>query len=625
MFGGYTGKVLFVDLTKGIIEEEKVPEKIYRDFIGGYGLGIRILYERIKPKIHPLGPENMLGFITGPLTATPVPGSGRYMVVTKSPLTGTWGEANSGGTFGPELKTAGYDAIFFSGASARPVYLLIKDGKAELKDAFKVWGKDTYATDDILRKEIGDDDVKIACIGPSGEALSLLAGIVNEKGRIAARSGVGTVMGSKKLKAVAVKGGFQKITVADQDKLRAARQEFQNIMKNSVFQKVLTAVGTGGGVSFLVSIGDSPIKNWHLSGLEAMPTVTNLNSANMDKYKINSYGCHACPVRCGAKIQQKEGPFAIESEMHRPEYESITALGNLLLNDNLEAVIKTNDICNRYGIDTMSTGGAIAFAMECYENGLINRKDTDGIELTWGNAKAIVTITDKIARREGFGATLADGVEKAAERIGKGSKKYAMAIRGQSLPYHDARMGPAAGTMLIADANPAHHMDCQITGQLEAGVSIGADPVLQTPKLQTMGDFDKKGPMYAIGAKYHQLFNAAGLCALYTVSSTAPVAELIAGVTGWDFGWEEGLKAGYRILTLRQAFNSREGLTPNKFDLPRRIIEEPLRVGPGAGVKIDFESLRNGYFNTMGWDIISGKPYPRTRAELGLDTLTVDL
>jgi aldehyde:ferredoxin oxidoreductase len=273
----------------------------------------------------------------------------------------------------------------------------------------------------------------------------------------------------------------------------------------------------------------------------------------------------------------------------------------------------------------MNTGGTIAFAMECYENGLITKKDTDGIELTWGNADAVVAITEKIARREGFGAVLADGVGKAAERIGKGSENYAIAVLGQSLAYHDPRMGPALGTAMIADANPAHHMDCQITAQLEAGASVGNDPALQTPKLDPLGDFDQKGPMYAIGSKFHQLFNAAGLCALYTVGSTVPVAELIEGVTGWNFGWPEALKAGHRILTLRQAFNAREGITPDKFEMPRRIKEELLKTGPCAGAKIDFEALRKGYFDAMGWDIKSGKPLPETLKKLELDELTGDL
>jgi aldehyde:ferredoxin oxidoreductase len=626
MFGGYAGKILFVDLSRGIINEETVSEKTYRDFIGANGLGIRMLYERMKPGVDALGPGNILGFVTGVLTANPVPGSGRYTVVTKSPLTGSWTESNSGGTFGPELKTAGYDGVFFTGISPKPVYLLIKDGKAELRDAASAWGKDTYQTEDILHQELGDKDLKIACIGPGGEACSLLAGIVNEKGRIAARGGVGAVMGSKKLKALVVKGGFKKITAGNPDKLKEVRAQFQNMIKNNEFAKGLTAAGTGCAVSFLVSIGDSPLKNWRLSGTEALPTVKNLDTGNLDKYKLSSYGCLTCPIRCGAIIRVKEGPYAIAEEMHRPEYESVAALGGLLMNDNLEAVVKANDICNRYGVDTMSVGGTIALAMECYERGLITRKDTDGLELTWGNAQAIVAITEKMAKREGFGAVLADGADKAAARIGKGAEKYVVAIRGKSLAYHDPRMAPPEGTAFIADANPAHHMDCQITGMLNNGAAAGSDPALQVPKTNPFGDYDKKGPVYAIGTEYHQLLNAAGMCAIYTINTAPPpVAELIAGVTGWDFGWAEGLKAGKRILTLRQAFNAREGLSPDKITMPKRILEEPLTSGPAANLKIDFETQRKSYFAEMGWDINSGKPWPKTLAELGLAEITSDL
>ena len=626
MIHGYAGQVLFVDLTKGAFIVEALPESWYRDFIGGNGLGIRLLYERMKAKVDPMGPENILGFVVGVLTANPIPGSGRYTVVTKSPLTGTWTESNSGGTFGPELKTAGYDAVFFSGIAPKPVYLLIKDGKPELKDAASVWGKDTYQTEDILHQDIGDNNIKIACIGPAAEARSLLAGIVNEKGRIAARGGVGAVMGSKRLKALAVKGGFRKITAGNPDKLREAIQQFRIIIKNNEFAKGLTAAGTGGAVSFLVSIGDSPLKNWRLSGIDSLPTVKNLDSANMDKYKISNYGCLTCPIRCGAIIQVKEGPFAIDEEMHRPEYESLSALGGLLMNDNLEAVIKANDICNRYGIDTISSGGTIALAMECYERGLITIKDTEGIELTWGNAGAIVEMAEKIGKREGFGAVLADGAEKAAARIGKGAERYVVAIKGKSLPFHDPRMSPPLGTACIADANVAHHMDSQITGMLNNGLPAGSDPALQVPRSDPFGDFDQKGPVYAIGSEYHQLVNAAGLCAIYTVNTAPPpVAELIAGVTGWDFGWEEALRAGHRILTLRQAFNAREGVTPGDIVLPQRILEEPLTTGPAANLKIDFETQRKSYFERMGWDIKTGKPFKSTLVKLGLAGLTSDL
>jgi aldehyde:ferredoxin oxidoreductase len=622
MLCGYAGKILFVDLTKGSITESTVPEKTYREFIGGYGLGIRILYERMKARVDPLGPDNILGFVAGALTATSVPGSGRYGVVTKSPLTGAWCESNGGGTLGPELKTAGYDAVFFTGVSSNPVYLLIQGGRAELRNASEIWGKDTYETEDIIQRETGDRKLKVASIGPAGEAMSLLAGILNEKGRLAARGGAGAVMGSKKLKALAIKGGAKKIEIAAPNKLKAAREKFLSIIKSSEFAKGLSAAGTGGALSMLVSIGDSPVKNWRLTGTDSMPLAANLDSGNMDKYKKSGYACQACPIACGAIIEQKTGPFAIPGEMHRPEYETLAALGSLLVNDNQESVIKANDICNRYAIDTISTGTAIAYAMECYENGLITSDDTDGLELTWGNSEAIVALTEKIARRQGFGAILADGPARAAERIGKGSEKYVMAVRGKGIPFHDPRMGPAGGTAFIADANPGHHMNSPITGMLENGAPIGSDPALSLPKMNPFSDFDKKGDIYKIGSAYHTLLDDAGMCALYTVNTPPPdLAELISAVTGWDFGWEEALKAGRRVLTLRQAFNAREGITPDRIDLPERIKQEPIPIGPSAPPKVDFHALRKGYFDAMGWDIRTGMPSKETLADLGLAEL----
>jgi aldehyde:ferredoxin oxidoreductase len=605
----YAGKILFVNLTEGELCEEEFPEQVYREFIGGNGLGVRILYERMKARVDALGPENILGFVVGGLTGTVAPGSGRHMVVTKSPLTGTWAESNSGGIFGPELKKAGYDAVFFHGISPLPVYLSIMGGTAELKDASELWGRDAYETQDLLQEMLGDRSVRIACIGPAGEAKSLLAGIVSERGRIAARNGVGAVMGSKNLKALVVKGGARNIVPADPERFSQALRQFNDLIKTNEYAKALSQAGTGSNISFLVSIGDAPLKNWQLNGLDALPSITNLDSVNMDKYKVGSYGCYACPITCGAIIRQKEGPYAIKDEMHRPEYQSLAALGGMLMNDNLEVVIKANDICNRYGIDTVGVGGVVAMAMECYENGLIDKADTDGIDLTWGNADAIVTLVEKIARREGFGAVLADGTQIAAEKIGKGAEQYAIAIRGKSLAYHDPRMSPSLGAANIADANPAHHMDSQITGMLADGASIGADPLLKA---------SKENPFegYAIGSGYHQLLNASGMCSLYTVATTPPpLAELIAGAAGWDFGWKEALAAGRRILTLRQAFNAREGLTPDQFELPKRIS------APG----IDYGALRNGYFAQMKWDVKTGKPSREVLEELGLAELASDL
>jgi aldehyde:ferredoxin oxidoreductase len=264
--------------------------------------------------------------------------------------------------------------------------------------------------------------------------------------------------------------------------------------------------------------------------------------------------------------------------------------------------------------------------MECYENALITKEDADGLDLTWGNADAVVALTEKIAKREGFGAVLADGPSKAAERIGKGAEKYAMAIRGKGMAFHDPRMSPAGGTAFIADANPCHHMNSQISGMLENGAAVGSDPALQVPKMNPFDDFDKRGPTYAIGAAYHQLLDCSGMCALYTVNTPPPdLAELIANVTGWDFGWEEALKAARRVLTLRQAFNAREGLTPDRIDLPDRIKNEPLKSGKDTLPKIDFQALRKGYFTAMGWDARTGIPNKQTISDLGLEDLAGDL
>jgi len=622
---GYTGKILFVDLTAGIILEEKPQEDMYRNFIGGTGLGVRVLFERMKPKADPLGPENMLGFVTGPLTATGVSGGGRFTIVTKSPVSKAWADSNSGGFWGPELKRAGYDAVFVSGVSPKPVYLVIDDSRAELRDASHLWGKDTYETDDMLQEELRLPKWRISCIGQAGENCTLMAGIVNEKGRIAAKGGVGAVMGSKKLKAIAVRGEKQaKIVPAEPENLKTIQKEYVKDLMDSPIHQGLAVAGTGGATSFLLSIGDCPTKNWNTTGLDSMLGYEKLDATNMDRYKLRGYGCHACPIRCGAIIEVKEGPFATREEMHRPEYETLAAIGTLCLNDDLEAVIKANEICNIFGIDTIALGGVVAFAIECYESGLINSKDTGGIELTWGNGEAIVALTEKIARQEGIGAVLANGVREAAECIGKGAEEFAMHVGGYRMPFHDPRLSPSTGTYYIADAQPACHMGPQGMGLLEQGVPLGSDPLLQPEELQLFGDYDRKGNMYATGSAYYQLLSSSGLCALYAIGFAPPVVELLNPVTGWRLDWKEGLRIGKRILTLRQSFNAREGVVPDTFHLPKRF-EQPLGVGPGAGQKVDHETLKKGYFEAMGWDEKTGKPEPQTMIDLGLDHLSAGM
>ncbi len=426
---GYAGKLLFINLATQDVEVRELDEQTCRNFLGGAGLGAKILIENMPQGADVLGPENMLGFVTGPFTATGVPGGGRYTIVTKSPVTGGWGEANSGGFWGPELKKCGFDAIFLSGISPTPVYITIIDHKVMIRSADHLWGKDTNETPDIIENELNEQQIKVACIGPAGESLSLMSGIVNEKGRIAARGGVGAVMGSKRLKAIAVLSkNKSKIPVPEPQQLKLALKNYTHKVKESPFHQGLSNEGTAGGTSHLLSIGDCPTKNWNSTGTDSMETGYKLNSSNMEQYKIKKYGCHACIIRCGATLKVSEGKFATSDEIHRPEYETSAAFGTLCLNDDVEAVIKINEICNLYGIDTIAMGGVMAFAIECFEKGLITLKDTDGLELKWSDGEGLVALAQKIAKRDNLGQILSDGVKAASQIIGKNSVEFAMHI-----------------------------------------------------------------------------------------------------------------------------------------------------------------------------------------------------
>jgi len=617
---GYSGRVLFVDLTSGEMKEAQLTESTYRDFIGGVGLGARILYEHMKPKVDPLGPDNILGFMTGPLSATQAPLAAKHMVVTKSPITHAWGEANSGGFFGGELKQAGFDAVFFSGAAKKPVYLFINEGKANLRDASPIWGKDTYETERFLYGDTGDDKVKFVCIGPAGERRSLIAAVMADRGRAAARSGVGAVMGSKKLKAVAVRG-TGKIEVADPEQVSRLREFVVKYLREKVdsmpFIRMLSGHGTCDGPLSLVPSGGSPIKNWSLIGKEMFPDFAKIGGDNIFKYQTKRSGCGNCPVNCGGTVTVKEGPYAIEGR--KPEYETLASLGAMCLNSNGESIIKANDVCDRYGLDTISVGSVIAFAMECYEKGIISKKDTDGIDLTWGNHSAILAMLEKIGNREGFGDVLADGVKKAAERIGKKAEYYAVHIGGQEPGMHDPRLILHRGLGYISAQAPGRHMVAQAPIRLATEGRLGNSPDLKAPEGEN--GIDKSSRIHAMGVSYAQAFSDSGLC-LYalTTGSDYPLAEFISAVTGWDLTAKEAMTAGKRTLTLLQAFNLREGWKASDYTLPGRISQPPT-MGPFADRHIDFASLKSSYFKTMGWDMESGVPSQACLSELGLSGL----
>lgn len=613
MAGGYMGKVLFVDLSKGELKDEVLDEKLYRDFIGGYGIGARILFSRQKAGVDALGPENILGFATGPFTGSPALSGSRYMVVGKSPLTGTWGDANSGGDFGPGLKFAGYDAVFFSGISPKPVYLFINQGKAELRDAAHLWGKDTFDTEDMLKAELGKG-AHVAGIGPSGEKLSLIAAVMNNHGRAAARSGLGAVMGSKKLKAVVAIGNMEIPMV---DKNRANRLRKKYLSELSPLADTWRNYGTPAFTASMAHNGDSPVKNWGGVGIVDFPDVAPIAVGPVIERQSKKYACWRCPLGCGGRM--KAGTeYEYGTGAHKPEYETLASFGSMLLNNNVESIIKANDICNRYGVDTISAGSTIAFAIECYENGLITKEDTDGIELTWGNHAAIVAMTEKLVKREGFGDILADGSKVAAEKIGRGSEKYTVHIQGQEVSMHDPKYSFPYGTTYVTDATPARH-----TQGSEAIMPAG----LPRPAFDRKS-FAGRGEAHRMGSSMHHVMNCSGMCYfMYVVlSSVNALPEFLSAITGWDVTIDELLKTGERISNIRQAFNIREGINMLQFKVPERVLgTPPQKEGPLVGVTLDEDTMVKEYLEVMDWDTKTARPSKKKLLELGLDDVAKEL
>lgn len=613
MVRGYMGKILQADLSRNELKDESLDENICRQFIGGYGIGARVIFSQQKAGIDTLEPDNIIGFLTGPLTGTQAISGTRFTVVGKSPLTGCWGDTNSGGYFGAYLKFSGYDGLFFTGISEKPVYLFIDNGKAQLRDATHLWGKDTYQTEDILKSEMGKD-IAVACIGQSGEKLSLIASIVHNKGSVAARSGLGAVIGSKKLKAVVVKGKM-KVPVADEKRTRELRTKYLKDLGGHL--DIIRKYGTPFTTVASADTGDSPVKNWGGVAVTDFPDANPIGAEALDIHKAKSTACYLCPVGCEAIMQEGTGEYRYEAGSYRPEYETIAMLGTDCLNTNIESIIKANDICNRYGIDTISTGAIIAFAMECFEKGLINSTDTDGIEMTWGNHKALVAVTEKLAKREGFGDILADGVRVAAEKIGKGADRYAIHIHGQEVPAHNPIAAFTMATTYIINATPARH-----TQGSERYHSKGLLPEFDPQSVS------ERTQAYKRGSNFQHSLMCSGMCLFVNMALPRAdiIAEFMSAITGWNIDTDELVETGERIANIRQAFNIREGINPLNYEVYGRILgRPPHKVGPLAGVTVDADALINEYLKAMDWDQTTAKPSKKKLIELGLDDVAREL
>ncbi|MBN1641406.1 MAG: aldehyde ferredoxin oxidoreductase family protein [Anaerolineae bacterium] len=618
MARGYMGKILNVDLTKGTVQEEALDEQLCRDYIGGYGIGARLLYERMPAGADPLGPDNILGVLTGPLTGTPAIIGSRFVVVGKSPNTGGWGDANCGGFFGPHMKFAGVDGALFYGIAASPVYLYIEGGKGELRDASDLWGMNVSDLEDLLKARHGDD-VEVISIGTAGEKMSLMACIMNDKERAAGRSGLGAVMGSKKLKAVVVKGDAD-VPMADRDRILALRREYLR-RRGGAYDDFHT-YGTCAITSDSAQNGDSPVKNWGGSGLVDFPRERSDKiggEANVALPGYKSYGCWYCPIRCGGKVRQDSGPYALEKNDgvgHQPEYETLCMFGTNLLNDDLASIVKINEICNNHGLDTISVGATIGYVVECYEAGLIGVEQTDGLEMTWGNAPSIVAMTHKIAAREGCGELFADGIKAAWERLGRIGTEYAIHVGGEEVPAHDPRYTPGLASTYTLDATPGRHTQ---GGELLAPVEFELE------------EHDKY--VYSGSANNHwqlvnqmHVVNAAGLCMFgYLSYPWESVPSQLSAVTGWDYDQTKVLETGMRIGTMRHAFNLREGHNPLTRNVPGRLIgEPPLTEGNVKGITVDLKTLNREYLERCGWDTRTTIPSEEALRELGLDFLVED-
>ncbi len=614
MARGFMGKILNVDLSSGRLTDEPIDETIARRFLGGYGMGAKLLYDRMKPGTDALGPDSLLGFFTGPLTGTPAIEGNRFVVVSKSPLTGTWGDANCGGTFGPHLKFAGYDGVLVSGCADRPVYLHIANGKAELRDAAFVWGKDSNETETILERRIGNG-VKVASIGQAGEKTSLIACVMNDKGRAAGRSGVGAVMGSKRLKAITVVGSARVPMV---DEARATELRTEYLKRHGGAYPLFLKYGTIGITGNSAMSGDSPVKNWGGVGPVDFPQgAEKFRDETVIAYQDKKYGCWQCTMACGGHMSVKrDGPYQGVAH-HKVEYETAAAWGTMTLTDSFPALLKLNELCNRFGLDTIAAGVTAAFAVECYENGILTTADTDGLELRWGNDRALVALCEKMGRREGFGDVLADGVKRAAERIGRGSERFAIHVHGAEVPMHDPKFQPGLATAYKMDATPARHTQGH----------VDMPPLLEGWPGHEKYAYAGKGELHKKCSSLMHVVNAAGTCMFaYLSYDWNYVPDFLRAVTGWPIDTPECFRIGERIANIRHAFNLREGLNPLEFAVPPRLIGNPPQTaGNLRGVTVDIDTQVRDYCEAMAWDTTTARPSRERLAALDLEEVARDL
>lgn len=609
---GYQGKILHVDLSNNKVRREDLHEQWTIQFIGGSGLGAKYLYEMTDEKTDPLGPENPLIFLTGPFTGTSVPLSGRHAVVSRSPLTNIFGESDVGGTWGAFLKKAGYDGMIVTGRSENPVYLWVNGEKVEIRNASHLWGKDTYEADSRLKSETHDRAVT-SVIGQAGENQVLLASIMTDgrDARAAGRCGMGAVMGSKHLKAIVVYG-TKNVEVSCPEEVNSLQKEYGAMINKNAenFRKW----GTAGALSTFEAMGTLPLQNWKFIG-RWEESAEKINGVTMSETVLTGrYFCDACILGCGRRVKIEQGPYA-GVDGAGPEYETLALLGSNCLIDDLEALCYANELCNRFGLDTISTGGVIGFGMEAYEKGLIDQVDTGGVELRWGSPIALIEMIKRIALKKGFGEILGKGVKKASEIIGKNSVEFAPHIKGLELPAHDPRGYNAGATGFATSSRGACHL---------SGLSHTFERVLKSPEMGIPEPMDRyevkgKGILAAKSQNLMGMMDSFKLCKfiLFGGVTITDIVRWYQLVTGREMSVDDFMKTGERIFNLKRLYNVRLGISRKDDTLPYRHLTFK-RIGHGLTPNLPpLGQMLSEYYEYRGWSE-DGIPTPEKLKELGL-------
>jgi len=605
---GYHGRILEIDLSTRKMADLSLSEDFLKKYIGGATLAAALVYDRMKKRTDPLAPENSLIFSTGPFTGTPLPMVSRYAVGGISPLTGFWGEATSGGRFPFRLKGSGWDGVLVTGKADKPVYLFLREGKAEIRDATDLWGNDSYQTQKAIKDELKDESVSVACIGSAGEKQIKYAAIMNDSGRAAGRCGLGALMGSKNLKAVAASGNLRP-ELSNPEKVRdLARQAVAQINGNLV-SVAFREYGTMMYTDMAMTLGDAPAKYFTK---DVFPVSKITGQALRQAYTVRNYACLGCPIGCGRELVDFKPGLNVDG----PEYETAVGFGPLCMNTDLDSIVRANHLCNRHGLDTISAAVSIAYAFYLHELGVLTKKQV-GFELPWGDSEAIIKLVEMIVAQEGIGQVLSQGTLAMAKEFGRDADEAAQ-VKGLEMPMHDGRAFHGMALSYATGPRGACHLKGDYYN-VDLGNLVLEYMILPSERLSSEGKSEGVAKFQSL----KDLFDSLTLCKFAPLTVTQ-LCAMLNSITGWEYGAKELLAAGDRSINLKRAISNQLGLTRADDKLPR-ICSAALDEGSTAGVEPDLEKMLRGYYQFRGWDWETGRPTKAKLLELGLNQVVGEM